>query len=284
MAHSTLLTSRLGDAAESAASEASPALIWLGRLGFACKGLVYILIGALTARAVVGDQDAASTDSQAVMRHVLDMPFGSAILAVIGVGLLGYAIWRVVQAALDTERKGTDPKGLWVRGAYVISAGVHVLLSVSAFQLVRGASAMSGGEQSTQDATARLMQQPFGPVLVAAVGLCLAGAGLFQLYRAYSTDFRKKLQIDAQDSDAMMLAGRLGYAARGVTFLIMGGFLGMAAFRQAPDEAKGIAGALATLAQQPYGQLLVGVVAAGLAAYGVFMFVEARYRRMVISH
>jgi hypothetical protein len=288
MASPTLASTstRVSGTARSAACEASPALVGLGRFGFTCKGVVYILIGLLTARTALGEGNPQGTDSQAALRQILEAPFGPALLATIAIGLVGYAAWRVVQAFLDTEHKGTDPKGVWARGGYLVSGAIHVLLALTAVQLVRGVGGGAGGEQSAQDATARLLEQPFGPWLVALVGLCIIGTGAFQLYRAYTTDFLSRLERDAgsqRQQTLVIWAGRLGFAARGVTFAIMGLFLVVAAFRQAPDEAKGLAGALDTLAQQPYGPLLVTLVAVGLAAYGVYMFFEARYRRMVVQ-
>ena len=49
-----------------------------------------------------------------------------------------------------------------------------------------------------------------------------------------------------------------------------------------PREARGIGGALHALARQPAGRWLFGAVAVGLAAYGLFVLLLARYRRMVI--
>jgi hypothetical protein len=88
--------------------------------------------------------------------------------------------------------------------------------------------------------------------------------------------------MDTRTQDFAGAAGRVGHAARGVTFGITGVYLLVAALHQSPEEARGLAGALAALLEQPYGPVLLGVVAAGLAMYGLYMFVEARYRRMVL--
>jgi hypothetical protein len=78
-------------------------------------------------------------------------------------------------------------------------------------------------------------------------------------------------------------AGQVGLTARGVVFGIIGIFLIQAALRARPEEARGLSGALRALEQQPYGPYVLGAVALGLVAYGLYMFVEARYRRMKID-
>lgn len=268
----------------SAADRAGPWVSGLGRLGLACKGAVYLLIGILALQAALG-LGGETTDPQGVLTRILETPIGKPLLGVVAAGLIGYVVWRLVQAVLDTEAKGTGPRGLWARGGYVVSAIIHTFLAVSALGLLRGLGGGEGGDQSVQDRTAQLMAQPFGPALVALVGFGLLAAAAFQLYRAYSADFNEKLRLGELSPKKQQFAvrtGRLGHAARGVTFGIMGLFLLVAALRQEPGEARGLAGSLGTLAQQPYGPLLLGVVAAGLGAYGLYMFVEARYRRMVV--
>jgi len=282
------LAPRARVAAESARDtvrEASPGLIWLGGFGLAAKGVVYVLIGFVTARAAFGGGN-ETTDTHGALERIVQMPFGPLLLGAVTLGLAGYALWRLVQALLDTENKGNELKGLWARGAYLVSAGIHAALTFTAAPLLLNTGAGAGsGEGAAQDWTARLLEQPFGPWLVALIGVGLIGSGGFQLFRALTTNFRDRLQTSAMSSQEQTFAiwaGRAGYIARGVTFGIMGLFLVLAAFRQEPGEAKGLAGALNTLATQPYGPQLLGVVATGLALYGLYMFVEARYRRMVL--
>ena len=265
--------------------EASPAVIWLGRFGFAAKGVAYVLIGVVAARVALG-VGGAITDSQGVLQHIVEMPFGNLLLLVLAIGLAGYTLWRIVQALLDTEHKGTELKGLWARGGYLISAGIYATLTLTAARMLVDAGAGAGsGEGKAQDWTARLIEQPFGPWLVALVGLCLLSSAGFQFFRAATADFRKRLQtgaMSAGEQDFAIAAGRFGHVARGITFGIMGLFLMLAAFRHEPGEAKGLAGALHILTEQPFGPQLLGIVAGGLVLYGLYMFVESRYRRMVL--
>jgi hypothetical protein len=276
---------RARDTARETVREASPGLIWLGRCGLAAKGAVYVLIGVAAARAALGTGD-QTIDSHGALGRIAEMPFGTWLLGAVALGLVGYTVWRAVQALLDTEHKGSDPKGLCVRGTYLLSAAIYATLTLAAVRLLVGAGGSTNGEGAAQDSTARLLEQPFGPWLVALVGLGLIASAAFQVRRAITGEFRDRLQtssMGAREQTLAVWAGRFGHVARGVTFAIMGLFLVLAAFRQNPGEAKGLAGALNSLADQPYGPVLLGAVACGLALYGVFMFLEARYRRIVMS-
>jgi hypothetical protein len=284
--HVAQAADRARETARDTVREASPGLIWLGRCGFAAKGAVYVLIGVAASRAALGMGD-ETIDTHGALGRIMEMPFGSWLLGAVAVGLLGYTIWRAVQALLDTEHKGSDLKGVWVRGSYLLSAAIYATLTLAAVRLLIDAGAQSGnGEGATQDWTARLLEQPFGPWLVALVGVGLIGSAAFQLIRAGTADFRDRLQtstMSSREQAVAVWAGRFGHIARGATFATMGFFLILAAFRQNPGEAKGLAGALNSLAEQPYGPLLLGAVATGLAFYGVYMFIEARYRRIVMT-
>jgi hypothetical protein len=258
-------------------------LVRLGRFGYVAKGIVYTLIGVLAVMAAVG-AGGQTTDSTGALHRIGQAPFGRYLLLAIGVGLVGYAVWRFVQAFLDTENKGTNAKGIAVRASYFAIGVAHVGLAIPAFAFVFG-SGDNGGD-ATEDWTAALMSQPFGQWLVGIVGAMILGRGAFHIYRAYSRKFREKLKLremSATEDKWATRLGRLGYGARGFVFVIIGVFLILAAVKADPQQARGLDGALDALAQQPWGSALLAIVALGLAAYGLYMFVEARYRRMLIT-
>jgi hypothetical protein len=73
---------------------------------------------------------------------------------------------------------------------------------------------------------------------------------------------------------------RAGILARAAVFLVIGGFLILAAWHADPSEAKGLAEALDALREQPFGRVLLGVVSAGLVAYAGYSFIACRWRRI----
>lgn len=253
----------------------------LARFGYAAKGIVYGIVGLLAAQAALGT-GGKTTDTQGALQLIVVQPFGKFLLSLVAISLLGYVMWRFVQAIKDPEHKGTDTKGLAQRLSYAVNGLIYASLALSAMQLVLGKS--GNNSNSTQDWTARLLSQPFGQWLVGTIGAFVIGLGFYQFYTAYSTKFRKKLNL-AQLSDTeekwVIWISKFGIAARGIVFCVIGFFLIQAARQSDPSEARGLGEALQVLAQQPYGPWILGVVAVGLVAYGVYMVIQARYSRIV---
>lgn len=255
----------------------------LGRVGFAAKGLIYVLVGGLAALAAAG-AGGETTGSAGALRRIAQLPFGRVLLGVIALGLVGYAVWRFIQCYTDTENKGNGPKGLALRAGYAVSGVIHLGLAGSAALLARSAQQASG-QSSTQHGTAWLLSQPFGQWLVGAVGAVVIGVGVYQFYLAYSVHFRKHLKLGEMsrvEETWAVRVGRAGFAARGVVLCVTGALVLLAAIRTDPSDAKGLEGSLQMLERQTYAPWLFGLVALGLVAYGLFQFVLARYRRMLI--
>jgi hypothetical protein len=255
----------------------------LARCGYAAKGVVYLLIGGIAAQVAIG-AGGAVTDQKGVLHTIIAHPFGHFLLGIAAVGLFGFALWCFIQAVFDTEGKGTTAKGLIARIGYAAVGITYAALAYGAFQLVVGSgSGGKGSNTSTQDGTALLLKQPFGPVLVIIVGLLVLAVACYLFYTAYAAKFQAQLNVatlSAQVKKVIIAVGRAGYAALGVVTSIIGIFLIVAAFQNNASQAKGLDGALQELAHQRFGQVLLGVVAVGLFAYGVYSLVEARYRRV----
>ena len=206
---------------------------------------------------------------------------GGVLVGLIALGFLGYALWRGVQAIADPDGEGTDLKALGKRIGYGVSALVYAALAFSAVGLILGSASEGGG--TPDDWTALLLSWPLGQVLVASVGTAVVGLGLRELYQAYKARFLEYLKIEEMGEKVRKWSkrwGRLGITARGIVFGVVGTFLIRAALEYDPQEARGLGGALQTLAQQPLGQWLLGAVALGLIAYGLFMLSVARYRHI----
>ena len=263
---------------------AGPWVTLLARFGYAAKGIVYIIIGVLAAYASF-TTGGRTTDTRGALEEILYKPYGKYLLGAIAIGLAGYALWRFVQAIKDTENKGSGAKGIALRIGYAVIGVIYAGLAFSAVQLVLGSGGESKGDSTSKEWTATLLAQPFGQWLVGAIGLGFIAAAVSHFYKAYTAKFREKLMTSQMSEKAQSFAlrtGQFGLAARGVVFGLIGAFLIQAALHSNAGEARGLGGALTALGQQTYGQLLLGVVALGLVAYGFYMLVLARYRRIII--
>jgi hypothetical protein len=242
--------------------------------------VVYLLVGWLTLQAAVGTGTAV--DKQGALEAVAQQPMGTALLIFVCAGILAYAAWSVVRAVFDPERRGHDGGGIVARLGYLVAAVSYGGLGVGALKLALGQSAGKGSDASTQDWTARLMQAPFGPPLVIAVGVAFLAIAAVEFFSAYTEKFAAQLELGelARERRWIVRVGQAGLIARGVVFALIGVFLIQAARQGDPSEAIGLGGALQKLAEQPEGPSLLGVVAAGLCMYGLFSIVEARYRRL----
>jgi hypothetical protein len=279
------IADRAEQEAEDITRAARPWIERLARFGYAAKGVVYVLIGSLAAFGAFRGGE-GPTDSRGALTQVVHQPYGRVMLGVVAAGLAGYALWRVVQGLRDTEDKGTDWKGLAVRAGYACIGVVYAGLSYSALQLILGHGAGKGSDETTRGWTALALMFPLGQLLVGLAGLGVIGFGLWQCYKAFTAKFRRKWKRHEMSEQARALAtraGQVGLVARGIVFGIIGLFLIQAAWWARAEEARGLSGALRSLEQQPYGPYVLGAVALGLVAYGLYMFVEARYRRMIIE-
>jgi Domain of Unknown Function (DUF1206) len=257
----------------------------LGRWGYAANGLVYALIGVLAIQAVLG-QGGDTTDPAGALGHVIQAPFGQLLLALVALGLVGYALWRMLQATLDTEHRGSHLTGIAIRCGYAIVAVMYAGLAFSAIAMLTSGAAQPSEDQSTQDRTAWLLSQPFGSWLVVLAGLVVVGVGINQFVLAWRGTLDRQLQtgdIDPRLREIVSVAARLGNTARGIAFSLIGAFLVLAGVQARPDQARGLGGALNSLAQEPFGPWLVALVGVGLIGYGVHMLIAARYRRMVLD-
>ena len=271
---------RMGRAGGGVTNEIAPWVERLARVGYAAKALLYGTIGVLAARAAMGD-GGQTTDSRGAMREVLTAPFGRALLYVIAIGLVGYAVWRVVEGITDPQQRGNDAKGLALRGSFVARGLLHLGLALSAFRLASGQGDSGGDGQRQQELTARAMEKPGGEALVWLVGAGIVGYGLYQLYRAYAAKLSKQLdlgQLSAETGRWAIGMSRFGIAARGVVFTLIGGFLLKAAMRSDATEAGGVSESLRHLGEM--GRWPLAIVAIGLVAYGAYEMLNARYRRI----
>ena len=263
---------RVERAAHSAARTAAPWVEMLARLGFAAKGAVFIIMGLIAASAAFtgGGQTEGSSGALA---SLADSTWGRLALGLIAVGLAGYVVWRVISAVMNPEH---DKAGK--RAFYAITAVIYAGLALEATRLAMGR--FGGGDDGAAHWSAELMSQPFGQLLMGAVGVAVLVYGLQQIWHGWRVDLDERLDMTAMSRSGRawtIRLGRFGLAARGVVLAIIGGFFLVAAIQSDPSEARGIGGALSMMREIPW---LLGIVALGLVAYGLYQIVRARYRRI----
>jgi hypothetical protein len=252
----------------------------LARLGYVSKGIVYVILGLLAAEAGAG-LGGETGDRRETLNFILRQPFGRVLLVIIAVGLFGYAAWRISSGLADSERRGTNLKGVALRGGSIVRGVLYAGFAVEVIRLAGGHASGSGSDASTRHWTQRAMREPLGRWGVGLAGAIVLGYGVYQLYRAVAAKLGKQLRLErAQARVRRVIVGisRLGIGARGVVFGVIGASLMRAALRYDPRAAKGTAGALRVIASQPFGRWLLVLIGIGLAAYGVYSFANARYR------
>ena len=279
MANSTLKKVQDGVARAAGQTTASPWLEGLARFGYAVRGVLYATVGLLAVQVAIG-RGGAATDKSGAITAIGNEPFGKLLLVLVVVGLIGYALWGFVRALLDPMGKGSDAKGLAQRAGYFVSGLSYGALVLPTVQVLLGNGGNNGGGS---DWTAKLLATPFGPWLVGLIGLIGIGGGVGQMYLAWSSGFQKDFKQWEMSGDTLRWASwvaRFGLVARGVIFMMLGFFLIQAARNVDPKQVVGLDGALAKLAHEPAGPLLLGLVALGLVAFGIYSICCARWIRV----
>lgn len=286
------VTSARGQASAAANQAArSPWVEKLGRVGLAARGVVWILVGVLAVRVATGSGN-EQADKDGALQTVAEQPFGKALLVLLAIGFAGYALWRFVQAAVERGNPGDSDGKSWAkRAGYAARGAVYVALLFSTIPLITADSSGGGGGSgsgggSEDDWTAKVLDAPFGRALVIAAGLALIAIGLWLGYRGWKRKFERHLKTGEMSPTVRTWAVRLGvigHVARMVVFAIIGWFLIQAAVDYNPDEAVGLDGALKSVRDASYGPVLLGVLALGLVAFGIYSLVESRYREVLGS-
>ena len=250
-------------------TDPSGALTTLTRLGFASRGLLYLVIGFLILRT-------GRTEDTRGALSVLAEGGGRILLGLMIAGFLAYGLWRLSDAAFNIERHEPGRKGLAERGGALASGLVHLFLAWQAVRLFNhsggGSSAGSGGS-GTQEQAQTALSLPGGQLLLVVAGLTLLVVGLIQFKKAYEAEFLKHLEPGVAQQPWARYTGQAGYAARGAVFLITGAFLASAGFKEQAGEAGGMEEALTWLTS-PWDT----VVAIGLLLFGLYCLIEARFR------
>lgn len=269
----------------SGSSGTSSKFRFLARAGYIAKGVVYATVGLLTLGAIHGWLGTAEvTGTRGALEAISEQRFGRTLLVLMTVGLAGYVGWRLIQSIADAENKGNDLAGLVQRTGFLISALAYAALALYAAQLAGwlGPGFGGAGEDQRTEWTGWAMRSEAGIWAVGAVGLLVAGVGVYQFYRAATRKFEENLaglEPAAAYGPVTARFAQFGVAARGLTLLLIGWVIVIAAWRTDPDGAQGLGQALRMLQDETYGTVMLTMIGAGLICYGLYCLVNARYRR-----
>ncbi len=253
----------------------------LARSGLVAKGVSYALVGALAIKLAIGDGGKA-TSRQGALAQLAQHSFGKIVLIALAAGFAAYALWRFIQAYAERPDEGDSDAKVWGKRAGYVGRGlIYAGLTYSTIRILTGSGASQSQNAKAHQSTAVVLSWPGGTWLVGAAGLVLIGAALWNLYRGLTRKFEDKWRMSGRSPAVRKWGGRVGmvgHVARFVVFGLIGAFLVKAAVDYNPKDAIGLDGALQKLAHASYGSWLLGITAAGLLAYGLFCFVEARLR------
>ena len=250
----------------------------LARVGFAVKGVLYLLLGGLALQFALGN-GGRLTDPTGAVASLLQRPYGRPLAAIMAAGLAFYAVWRFLEAFADANNKGRGRKAMGARVEYAFSGTVYSVLAVDAAIL-----AFSRRGDGDVDLPATLTGSPLAEWLAMLVALGLIGYGGLQLWAAFRAPLSDRIshsQVERQIGGWVLMVSRAGVAGRGIVLVLMGVVLLRRSFTSVDAAAQTDTGdSLRLIAALPTGDLLLVAVAAGLMAYGGFQFIQARYRQI----
>jgi hypothetical protein len=243
------------------------------RAGHFVSGLLHILIGYIAIRLAFGQ--CGNADQSGALAELGSKPGGAIALWIAVVAFLALALWRVMEAIVG-KKSDQDEGSAMDRLKAGALAVVYLAFAWSTFGFAKGSGESSG--QQNAGMTARLMENGFGKVVLIVVGLVVIGVGGYHVYKGVSKNFLDDLE--GNQSKGVEYLGIAGYAAKGAALIGAGALVVVAVFTSDPSKATGIDGAVKTLGEQPFGQVLLVLAGVGIALYGLYAFVLARHARM----
>lgn len=250
----------------------------MARVGLISRGAVYFLMGVLALMVALETPGGRTTDTRGALRTLLHEPLGYILLTMIALGLFCYAVWRLLEGIYDYDGYGRGAGGLCMRLGQIVGSMVHFALGAYSLNLIF-LFMRTSDHRGEQKLVRWLFGWPFGDWLVGAVGLVVILFGVAQMYIAWCEAFRFYIEIPKRRSGLILLLCKYGLVARGILLVLVGWFFFNAARKHSPREAGGFKEAWQALLNQPFGHVLLGIVAMGFIAYAFFSAVEAAYRK-----
>ncbi|MFE9725657.1 DUF1206 domain-containing protein [Streptomyces sp. NPDC005794] len=253
------------------------------RAGFVARGVIYLLVGLLALRIAFSDGGGKQADRGGAIAEIAEKPFGSILLWVLGVALAGMALWRLSEAFFG--QAGPDGNRTSRRATAAGRFLFYAFVSYSVLSYAAGdrSSGSGSSDRQTDDVTARALQWTGGRWIVGVAGAAVIGAGLWMACRAVARTYHKHLRTGTMTRkvrQAVDVTGVFGGTVRGAVFATAGGFAVAAAVQHEPGRAKGMDDTLRSFTETPAGPWLLAFIAVGLAAFGLFSWADARYRKI----
>jgi len=247
-------------------AERNPAVRILARVGTATIGLLHILIGVIAIAVALGAGGGGDADQAGAFQALVGVPGGIVVVWACAVGLVALALWQILQTVVAqkaTTRVSEIAKGI-----------VYVVLAITAISI-----ALGGGQDSSaseKSASSQLLAAPGGVFILALIGVIVVGVGIGFGSIGIRKTFTRGLALPANAlAPATVTLGRIGYVAKGIALVLVGGLVTWGAATYDPEKAGGLDGALKSLTQLPFGVILLIAIGLGLLAYGVFWCVRS---------
>ena len=276
------VTSQARSATRRTAS--NPTLEFLERAGYVVRGALYAAMGGLALGLALGIGGVA-TDPSGTLVILTGNPAGKVLLVAVVIGLGAYAIWGFVRAIFDPLRRGRDASGIMQRLGFAWSGIAYTSIVFFALRLLIG-SPTAKSHDSLQTNVARVLSYPAGEYLTIGIGAIAIAVGIAQFVEAYRAIFKRDLkrgEMTEAERKVVDFLGRMGMIARGVTFTLVGWFVIQGGLHHDSSKVHGYGGAFLFLLTEPFGRVMLGLVALGFIALGLHSFACARWVRLLGS-
>lgn len=265
------------------AIEAREARVWFkpfARLGYAARGLVYAVIGGFALFAAFGTGE--SIGSRDALELIISSDYGGVVTVALICGMISYALWRLIQSFFDTDRHGTDFKGLAIRAGLFASAVTYGVLALYTYGLWSGSGGSGGGGSDLATGIAGFIGSRTVAVILTIV---FAGVGIAHIVKAVKKRYARYFQAPPRAMKAIHPIARTGLIARGAVFIILAFLFFYRGLSVSEEDGgtPGVKAALEFLNGLPAGFLLIGAMGAGLICFSLYSFLEAIWRRINVE-
>ena len=255
----------------------------IARLGFYTKGFLFIVIGILAVMVATGQRGGELADASGALARIAPLDFGKILLIVFIAGAMAHSFWNILRGVADVDDAGKSWQGIIKRGIAVGVGIFYIWLAFSAFNILITENFEPRNGEVQRTIAQIFLALPLGAVLLFLIGLTTIGAGIHECYSGISRKYQENFRLYTLGKGQMRFVNVLGvlsFSARAIIFCLIGYFFISAAINYNAEEAIGIDGALAILADNYYGKTILFITAAGLVCHGILSLYEARFRRI----